>query len=726
MPTLRSRSLAVALVCPLAAPTLSQSLSLGAEIHVEGSDGISTVVADFDGDGRDDLAHSFLLNSETWLRVEVDDGTGGMMRHFEVPLWNESINLRVHLAAADFDGDGDVDLAAAMLFGWLQIYPNDGTGRFPSNLPAVLAWLGNITSIAAHDVDSDGAMDVVFGTLWSEFGLALGRGDGTFEAAQWLPAAYGGYDLTVVDLDGDGQNELVLAQGGLQRAVLLEFTAPGTFTALATLPLGVHVSDVLPEDVDADGLIDLVFAARGDHAVVTLRNLGGLSFAVVQQFTVGNGPARVAAGDLDGDGNVDLAVTEHNAGAVSTWLGNGDGTFRVGERYAIGTGPNELLAHDHDGDGDIDLLVAQARGGSQRLLRNRGDGTFVSTSELRLAVSGSPVHSLAVGDVDGDGLPDVIAINRMGGSVHVFSNQGAQQFAPPNVVTTGVRDGRLSLVDLDGDTHLDVLLGGLLSGGVVILYGRGDGTFEAPSLVPLGADSVLIAHGDFDGDGSLDLAATTPPPFHVTHTLHVLTQTAPRTFVAASSVSLGASIEVLDAVDVDVDGRIDLALSERLVTGLLWSRWRVLHGRGDGTFTVLAPERAEYAAVSSWPSDFDGDGRVDLLQATGLSLRVRPHLGRVTFVEGSLLRSRAYFEDYATVDADSDGRIDLLMTHRRDGTVGVMRGDGMGGFARPVTIGFGFEPREVQATDLDADGLPDLVGWETNTVNVLVRFNGVR
>ena len=130
-------------------------------------------------------------------------------------------------------------------------------------------------------------------------------------------------------------------------------------------------------------------------------------FAAPLSFDTGLNPQSVAIGDLNGDGKPDLVVANYNSSTVSVLLGNGDGTFGPKTDYGTGSYPQSVAIGDLNGDGKPDLVTANYNynSGTVSVLLGNGDGTFGPRTDY---ATGFDPHSVAIGDLSGDGKPDLV------------------------------------------------------------------------------------------------------------------------------------------------------------------------------------------------------------------------------------------------------------------------------------------------------------------------------
>ena len=353
--------------------------------------------------------------------------------------------------------------------------------------------------IAVADVNGDGKPDLLVANAAATgnngVGVLLGNGDGTFQ----LAAAYGSggqqaEQLAVGDINNDGALDIVVANS--QTVGVLLGNGDGTFqTATVFAPGSQQITALALADVNRDGKLDLIVGNRctnncglNDTVGVMLGNGDG-TFQSMVSYALGSsvvGPNSIAVADVNNDGKPDLVISSNCAtapvctpagygGAVSVLLGKGDGTFQAAAVYASGDeNATSLAVGDVNGDGKPDIVVSNfcvdtldycyPAADSVGVLLGKGDGTFQNS--VTYNAGGLSASSVAIADLDGDGAPDIIVANECGPSLNSCSN--------------------------------DSLVG--------VLAGNGDGTFQPFVTYDSGGNTAAwLVVTDVNGDGRPDL-----------------------------------------------------------------------------------------------------------------------------------------------------------------------------------------------------------------------------
>jgi RHS repeat-associated protein len=335
-------------------------------------------------------------------------------------------NNAVHqFAVADVNRDGIPDLVSADTAGATDapgVLVALGVGDGTFHAPTVYSISNGVVSVALGDINGDGFLDIVASELGgAKIDILLGKGDGTFQAPS-LMSVVGATDVRLGDLNGDGKLDLVTT-GGHTVAVFFG-NGDGTFGAPTTYPVhGTGNSSTLAY-LNGDNHLDIAvgdgYPPGADAATVgVLMNTGAGAFATEVTYPIGNTYAvtnNVVVADLNGDGVPDLVVSDVGAGGdAGVLLGQGGGTFGTFARLSgvsDSTGTLEVAVADVNGDGIPDIISANApnywnSSNEMRVYPGNGDGTFGAALHFAASPTDSS-RTLVATDLNRDGKPDVL------------------------------------------------------------------------------------------------------------------------------------------------------------------------------------------------------------------------------------------------------------------------------------------------------------------------------
>jgi hypothetical protein len=386
------------------------------------------------------------------------------------------------------------------------------------------------------------------------------------------------------------------------RSLLSLFGVPTVYLT----PLAATFSKVAVGDFDGDSKPDLAVAGGDARALSLLRNKGDGTFAAAISQPLDFSPDSLAVADFNGDGKLDLVTggtttdptTPNLVGTVRVLFGNGDGTFATQVTLPAGTLPLSVATGDFNGDGRPDIVAANWPDGTVSMYLNRSNGTFASSVHYSV---GPTARWVTVADLNGDGKPDLVLSGPdiyLNSAVSVLLNHGDGTFASPITYTTLQGAEQTAVADMNGDGKPDLVvpIADPYIGKVAILLGKGDGTFASPFYVGSGKGTLAVAVAEFNEDGLPDLAVVNNLPYQGEN-LAVLLNNGSGGFSAPDTFQGGyLSVQVV-AADLNGDGKPDLVAPYASAGGGPPGSVYVLLNTTPGRFTTPG---AFDPATSSW------------------------------------------------------------------------------------------------------------------------------
>ncbi len=383
-------------------------------VHGSGWGGIRRLLApgDLDGDGHADLLG---VTGSGQLVLYSGDGHGWIagQRVVGASGWTAMSQMT---GVGDSDGDGHIDLVTVVASTGVQrFYPGLGNGRFGSPRQIGTGWQATIDLVGMRDLDGDGHLDLVareartgrmrtyFGTGTGDFGSRLTWGAGW----QHATALTGG-----VDVDGDGHTDVVAVIGGQLR--VYAGTGQREYSAVGTTPVDLTgaISPFVLGDLDHDGTSEVL--ARTSAGTLMLWDDAGQAGAAAAPRKIGGSGwdtmnLVAPAGDMTMDGVPDLLARQASTGDLYLYPMTSTGGFTnrvllatgmAGMTDILGVGPNDPGAAP-------DVIAREGTGGELLVFPGDGPGRLLSPHVVRTSTS-AVARLVAAGDVDGDGLTDVV------------------------------------------------------------------------------------------------------------------------------------------------------------------------------------------------------------------------------------------------------------------------------------------------------------------------------
>ena len=697
-------------------------------------------VGDVNGDGKPDIVIANRYESTVTVLPGNGNGTFGAKAEYAVGSFGTQPRS---IAIGDLNGDGKADiLTANQGSNTVSVLLNNGNGTFAAKVDYIVGV--NPVSVAVGDFNGDGKLDIVtansgnYQSATQDYdgntvSVLYGNGNGTFAAKVDYTVGVAPFSVVVGDLNGDGKADIATSSHyGSAVSVLLNNGAGG-FAAKVDYAVGLQPRSIAIGDFNGDNKPDLVTSNEGASSVSVLLNNGNGTFAAKTDYAAGTDILFALVADVNGDGKADIIGV---SAGVSVLSGNGDGTFAPGVRIGLDYRASLAAIGDFNGDGKADFVISTSGGSvgspSIGILLNKGNGTFPARADY--GVNHQP-YSVATGDFNRDGKPDLVVANDGGYTISVLRNYGNGTFASGTDYSTASHPVAVAVGDLNGDGRPDIVIANYF---ISVMLGNGDGTFAARVDYTQGAYFSSVTLGDLNGDGRPDIVAV-----NSFGSILVLMNNGNGTFAAGVSYPVGSGPGSAAIADFNGDGKPDIVTANAGSNTI-----SVLFNNGNGTFAAKVDYPTGNLPQALTVGDFNGDGRPDIVTANlgnyqspsslqtydGKTVSVLLNKGNGTFAPKVDYTVGPGPFSVAVGDINGDGKADIVTADvgvsysSYDGSysgsaVSVLLGRGDGTFAAGQDYTVGYAPRSVVLADFNGDGKLDIATANSGASSASVLLN---
>jgi len=677
-----------------------------------GQDGEAIAVADIDGDGKPDVlsgkgSPTLTYNTLSVFRNTSTKGKPGFAANVDYT----TANAPAGIALGDFDGDGKLDV--------VDVNYSSGVSSTTGSVFKNNSTVGNIS-------------------LGSRVDLSLGNS----------------FSVVVGDFDGDGKPDIAASNMTSNTISFFKNTSANgiiSFAARVDFSIGSQPISIAAGDIDGDGKLDICSVNQNGNTFSVILNTstnGTISFAARTYYTTGSSPRGIAIGDLDGDGKLDVAIGNSGAATISVFRNlstTGSASFSTKQDYNISTTPVTLSISDMDGDGKPDVAAACAGGNFVSIIRNNCSvGSLLFDNGVNYTATST--YNLTLNDLDGDGKPDIIS----GTGANTFSvlrNQIGEptitSFTPTSAAsgasviisgtnftgTTSVTFGGVAAASFTvvSSTAIIATVGSGASGDVSVITPNGTASLSGFNLIVPVPTITSFA----PASGAIGTTVTiTGKNFSSTAANNAVYFGAAKAIVSAATttsltvtVPLGATYQ---PITVTTNNLSAFSANPFVVTfaggGIAFTA---------STFKTKIDFKADSGSNSLASTDFDGDGKIDLIvtnsSANSLSiLRNISTLGNISFAAKTNFTTSGRPWGVCVFDFDGDGKADIAAPNYSNNTVAIFRNTSTPGvisLSTEIDYATGSSPNFVTVNDFDGDGKPDIVVANSYSATVSVYLN---
>ena len=344
--------------------------------------------------------------------------------------------------------------------------------------------------------------------------------DTAFRVTQYASHSLNPEGVIAADFTNDGRLDLAVATDGDYNTLLFRTISGGKLGAVKKLREPKFASAILSSnDFNGDGKPDLAVGNRSASELIIRIGAGGLNFNSPVRIPIPTPAWALTSGDFNGDSHADLVAVTRDTNGIQLVLGNGNGTFQPAHSLDAGDTPKSVAVADLNRDGLDDVIVGNFAGSLSIYFGNRTAG--LSSQHLKRAPTS--IENLIAADLSGDGNPDVATIGE--DTIAIFRGKENGDFFPPKRIRIVDFLFDIAAGDFNGDSKIDLAFSNFAAGQLSVITNEGNLRFSPPFNLNTGSDPKRIVAADLNGDHKADLAVTN----YLSHTISVyLNITAPK------------------------------------------------------------------------------------------------------------------------------------------------------------------------------------------------------
>jgi hypothetical protein len=619
------------------------------------------------------------------------------------------------VAVGDLNNDTHLDIVVTNTFSNVGVFLGHGNGSFENQI--MYSTSGLSQSLVIVDLNNDNRLDIIVACFSvSDVVVFLGYGNGSF--ANMTTHSVGSWPLSVAvgDINSDKQLDIIVANSADNNVGILLGYGNGSFANQITYPTGNYPLYVAVADFNNDNQLDIVVINGYDDNIGILLGYGNSSFANQTTYPTSTNPTNAVIGDLNSDSQLDIVVSgSQPANYLNIFLSYGNGSFQNPIIYSTNSSIKAVSLGDFDDDDLLDLVVTDFNNKYLRILRGYGNGSF----ENHMGCLTLPYPwSTAVGDFNEDHRLDIVVTNYGIEYITVFILLPITFSKNETTIASGggSRLNSTAVNDFNNDTILDIVVVNYGSNNIGVLLGHGDGSFNEQMMFSTGSNSnpCSVTIGDFNKDDKLDLAVANTGTNNVDMFLGdgmgKFTQQAPYGYDLR-----GAPAFVL-AEDFDHDGQSEILVAYNDLDQI---DILVVYDTGNFTEEITYPTGSSpyFVAVA----DFNNDNQSDIIFLDD-NINVLLGYGNGSFLNLMIYSNISFTDSLVVGDFNHDTYLDIVFNNHVDKTLSILFGFGNGSFSNLTIYSIHSTADSLAVDDFNNDTHPDIVFARSYDVIIGILF----